>query len=361
MLAKETPLVSSMAMEDISVDLNAILRELNREAHRFEFGRLQEIRKQRRPLARRPTRFPFRSTKREWAHHVGGRSELQFNVSSDDGHLRWGVAISLQPSRSLPDPTVMYPKLARLNQFLEAHSEYLRNRGYLMWEYRGDGKNRTRSLDRAPQPVSAQLYEWGDFLFLGKHGSFEAFEADAVLRDLDWLLPVYQFVEFEPEEALPLLSEPGVFAFVPDKPSSSQPVVSGTKVVRTPGETDVSRRHEFLQKALKRELNTESGVQVGTELKDGRGGYIDLVACRNGELEFYEIKTGASAKQCVRDAMGQLLEYAYRPPAIRPKQLFVAGEPAIDPDTRDYLGILQTELRIPIQYRRVEVTDLSFT
>ena len=307
------------------MDLNPILRALNREAHRFEFGRLQDIRKQRRPLGRQPTRFPFGSTTREWAHHVGGWSELQFNVASDDGHLRWGIAISLQPSASLRDPSVMYPKLARLARFLEAHSEYLRNRGYVMWDYRGSGDNRTRSLDRAPQPFSAHFYEWGDFVFLGKHAPFESFAADTVLRDFDRLLPLYEFVEFEPDAAPPLLSKPGVFAFVPDKPSLSQPIVNRTRAVKTPAEIDVSRRHEILQQVLKRNLINKPGVQVATELSDARGGSIDLVVCCDGELEFYEIKTAATAKQCVREAMGQLLEYAYRPPAIRPKRLFVAG------------------------------------
>lgn len=340
-------------MPDV-LDLNPILQALNDQAHEFEFGRLQDIRKQRRPLTRRPTRFPFRRTDKEWAHHVGGRAELQFNVASDDGRLRWGVAISLQASRSLPDPSVMYARLHKLNRFLEAHSEHLRDRGYLMWEYTGYGEKRTRSVDRAPQPISADLYKWGDFLFLGKHGPFEEFQANAVLCDFDRLLPLYEFVEFEPEKAVPLLSKLGKFAFVPDQASSSPLTVHSTKFRRTAGEIHISRWHEFLQAALKQQLNAESGVQVGTELKDGRGGYIDLVACRNGELEFYEVKTGTNVKQCVRDALGQLLEYAYRPPAIRPKRLFVAGEPVLDPVTQEYLRCLREELDIPIDYRRIE-------
>ena len=111
------------------------------------------------------------------------------------------------------------------------------------------------------------------------------------------------------------------------------------------------------RRPLKQQLNAERGVQVATELNDGRGGRIDLAACRNGDLEFYEIKTGTSAKQCVRDALGQLLEYAYRAPAIRPRRLFVVGEPRMDPDTGEYLRLLRDELRIPICYRQVEDLD----
>ena len=341
-----------------SVDLTPILTALNQQAHEFEFGCLQELREQHGRVKRRPTHLPFpRATDKEWAHHVGGWQELQFNVASDDGHLRWGVAISLQASKSLRDPTVIYPKLVKLNRFLEAQSEYLRNREYLMWEYTGQGKARTRSRDRAPHPFRADLYKQGDFLFLGKHGPIEAFEAATVLRDFDRLLPLYKFVEFESEKALPLLSKPGPFEFKPDESSSSRPTVSRPRSRRIAGEFDVSHRHDDLQAALKQQLNAESGVQVATELKDGRGGRIDLVACRNGELEFYEIKTGTTAKQCVRDALGQLLEYAYRAPAIRPKKLFVVGERLMDSDTEEYLRLLRDELCIPIWYQQVEGSD----
>ena len=226
-----------------------------------------------------------------------------------------------------------------------------------MWEHRGHGDKRTRSLDRAPQPFDATLYEWGDFLFLGKHAPFESFKPDTVLHDFDRLLPLYEFVEFEPDEALPLLSEPGEFAFVPDKPSPSEPDEQPTRPRRMPSETAVTHRHEFLQKVLKRALLATRCVEVATELKDGRGGFIDLVTRRDGKLRFYEIKTGASARQCIRDAMGQLLEYAYRPPAVRPERLIVAGEPPIDPETERYLGHLQSELLIPIRYLRIEVPD----
>ena len=226
-----------------------------------------------------------------------------------------------------------------------------------MWEYTGHGKTRTRSRDRTPQPFCADLYKQGDFLFLGKHGPFEAFEATTVLRDFDRLLPLYKFVEFESEKAIPLLSNLGSFEFKPDEPSSSQQIKSRTRSRRMAGEFDISHRHDDLQAALKQQLNAESGVQVATELKDGRGGRIDLVACRNGELEFYEIKTGTTAKQCVRDALGQLLEYAYRAPAIRPRQLFVVGEPRMDRDTAEYLRLLRDELKIPIDYRQVKDLD----
>jgi hypothetical protein len=50
------------------------------------------------------------------------------------------------------------------------------------------------------------------------------------------------------------------------------------------------------------------------------GGRIDLVV-RTGEgYEFYEIKTYGSARACIREAIGQLLEYAMWPGAEPARQ-----------------------------------------
>lgn len=41
------------------------------------------------------------------------------------------------------------------------------------------------------------------------------------------------------------------------------------------------------------------------------GKKIDIVLRDNNSFVFYEIKSNNSAKACIRDAIGQLLEYAY--------------------------------------------------
>ena len=114
----------------------------------------------------------------------------------------------------------------------------------------------------------------------------------------------------------------------------------------------MSHRHEVLQKALKSELEREGAV-VRIENRDGRGGYVDLVACREGEYEFYEIKTDATARLAIRHAIGQLLEYAYWPAPARPKRLVVVAEQPLDAETADYLRTLEAETGLAIGYRRV--------
>ena len=333
------------------MNLDHILSVLNDLAPGYRFGGLQDIRKARRPLQRRPTRHPFGSAHEGWAHHVGGREELQFNVGEDEDMLRWGVAISLQPSRSLPDVTVLHSRLRKLSSMLETHGAHLRRLGLEMWDWTGGAEGRGRSRNRAPQGVTEDLYRPGTFVFVGKQGPFEAFDPRRVLRDFDILLPVYEFVEFEPDGTPPVLYRQRGFVFDPERPAAEDRA-RATTATRTAGVSEVSHRHEVLQKALKSELEREGAV-VRIENRDGRGGYVDLVACREGEYEFYEIKTDATARLAIRHAIGQLLEYAYWPAPARPKRLVVVAEQPLDAETADYLRTLEAETGLAIGYRRV--------
>lgn len=330
------------------MNLDDILSALNKHAPRYGFGALQAIRMERRPLQKRPSRHPFGIAHKYWAHHVGGRKELQFNVGEEGEMLRWGIAVSLEPSRSLPDVTVLHPKLRKLSSMLEVHGDHLHRHGFEMWDWPGGGRG--RSSNRTPQRVADYLYHPGAFVFVGKQAPIEEFNPERVLQDFDILLPVYEFVEFEPDGTPPALYARRGFVFEPERAAADW--ARATTVTRTAGVSQVSLRHRVLQDTLKSELKREGAV-VSIENPDGRGGYIDLVACRDGEYEFYEIKTDASARLAIRHAIGQLLEYAYWPVAARPTRVVVAAEGPLDPEAADYLHTLETETGLTIGYRQV--------
>ena len=331
--------------------LDDILSALNDRASGHPFGGLQDIRKARRPLQKRPSRHPFGRAHESWAHHVGGREELQFNVGEEEDTLRWGIAVSLQPSRSLPDVTVLHPKLRKFSSMLEVHGGYLHRLGLEMWDWTGGAEGRGRSRNRMPQRVADYLYRPGAFVFVGRQAPIAAFDPVRVLRDFDTLLPVYEFVEFEPDGTPPSLYSERGFVFKPEQ-AAAEDWARATTVTRTAGVSQVPLRHRVLQDALKTELESEGAV-VSIENPDGRGGYIDLVACRDGEYEFYEIKIDSSARLAIRHAIGQLLEYAYWPVAARPKRVVVVAEPPLDPEAADYLRTLETETGLAVGYRQV--------
>jgi hypothetical protein len=94
-----------------------------------------------------------------------------------------------------------------------------------------------------------------------------------------------------------------------------------------------------LRRALCRELAAEYGIEnVGDEHPGFRGTKIDVVLRRNrNEFWYYEIKTALSPRGCLREALGQLLEYAYWPGAHEARRLIICGESPLDQDGKTYL------------------------
>ena len=104
-------------------DLASIAKEINSNASRYRMGKFQELRKNIHGLARKPTNdiFTSQTIHGEWAFHLGGRKELQYNIGFDDEDniwFRYGVAFSLEPSQTLPDIYILRPKIHKWNEYI---------------------------------------------------------------------------------------------------------------------------------------------------------------------------------------------------------------------------------------------------
>ena len=66
---------------------------------------------------------------------------------------------------------------------------------------------------------------------------------------------------------------------------------------------------------------------------------------------FYEVKTYSSARQNIRAAVGQLLEYALYPDdQYKPKRLVIVSQLDADAEEVAYLVQLNKHVRIPIDF-----------
>lgn len=101
------------------------------------------------------------------------------------------------------------------------------------------------------------------------------------------------------------------------------------------------------------ELYKGSEIKVGTEVATGNGTSIDLVVNdpENGDV-FYEIKTGSTALGCIREAMGQIIEYCYYSEVINANKLIIVSPHRLNPKDKKYLSHLRNMLNFPIQYQR---------
>lgn len=121
-------------------------------------------------------------------------------------------------------------------------------------------------------------------------------------------------------------------------------------------ELDINLRHNTLQEALYCRLKEEYGSEnVGTELQSGVGTSVDVIVRLINELWFYEIKTALSPRICLRQALGQLLEYAFWPGAQNASRLIVVGETALDEEGKMYLHKLKERFSLPIAYEQIVI------
>ncbi|MDO3621838.1 hypothetical protein Q3O98_12075 [Ralstonia pseudosolanacearum] len=112
--------------------------------------------------------------------------------------------------------------------------------------------------------------------------------------------------------------------------------------------------HNAIQTRLYKELCDEYGADcVGTEVPTGDGTSVDVVVKTKDFCWFYEIKTDVSVKGCIRQAIPQLLEYAYwQCDKSRADKLIIVSPNSITPEAQQYLAFLRKTFGLPLSYRQ---------
>ena len=322
--------------------IKEIAYEINDRATAFEFGRFQDLRKEIKGLSKKASSAIFTDqtiSDDGWAFHYGGRKEIQFNIAIED-KLRYGLAFSLETSRSLPNLNILYPKILKLNSLIRNEPDLFLD--YKMWFYRGE-----RSKKKNVYEIDAKLAEQGTFIFFGKLMDLSNINYNEILSTFDDMLNIYREVETRPNTQTKTKLKKIKFEF--DNRSKKLPTSSKYDSIER--EINVDVRHSYLQEKLYYKLIDIFGENaVGLENKIN-GNRIDIVVkTADDNYIFYEVKTGSSAKSCIRQGIGQLLEYAYWNNSSFDATLIIAGEFEIDKTTSDYIRFLKNKLNMPISY-----------
>lgn len=332
--------------------ITSVAEEINMRVEGHPIGRLQQLRQELHGLPRVLTQkmFSGKSIFEDggYAFHSGGRAEFQFNIGFETIesliYLRHGIAFSLQSSRNLPSIDPLVPKISRFNEFLQIHKEKFSD--FRMWHY-----DHGRSLTYALAPIPPENVKEGVFIFLGKLQQTHQIDFDLIIDDFNRLLFLYEYVEGA--EKFPALTEPDKkFHFTPGCPLKP----SKTKVSVAERQLDKLLRHNDLQRALHTHLSKQHGSDsVGVEQGTGNGTLVDVVLRLDGRFWFYEIKTGSSARACIREALSQLLEYSCWPGAQEAERLIIVGEPPLDKDAAAFLECLREKFSLPVYYQQLDM------
>lgn len=121
-----------------------------------------------------------------------------------------------------------------------------------------------------------------------------------------------------------------------------------------------NRLHNDIQNKLYAYLKDKVGAQnVGTEMNTGSGTAIDVATSVKGHITFYEIKTGSSVRASIRQALPQLLEYAYWPEDTRAHELVIVSHLPVTDAANRYLDFLRKRFNLPISYKQFDIKSNS--
>jgi hypothetical protein len=240
---------------------------------------------------------------------------------------------------------VLIPKVKFFNDFIESNADEFSD--MRMWH----DDNGVRSVDRPPGPIPSALVKKRVFVFLGNRQTAKAIDYEKILDDFDRLLPLYTYVESGGATA-PLPLPKAGFNF---KARRCKKVTKAKAKLREQ-ELDLDLRHNLLQEGLYQRLASNYGKEnVSAEQPSGVGTLIDIVLKLKNEYWFYEIKTALTPRACLREAIGQLLEYGFWPGAQEPTKFVIVGERPIDKEGEEYLRRLREHFSLPIDYEAIEI------
>lgn len=124
----------------------------------------------------------------------------------------------------------------------------------------------------------------------------------------------------------------------------------------TPAKAKANQLHNDIQNRLYTHLKGKLGATcVGTELDTGSGTTIDLATKEVTKITFYEIKTSTSVRTSIRQAIPQLLEYAFWPDDTRASELVIVSHLPITKAAEQYLKFLREKFKLPLSYRQFDM------
>ena len=237
----------------MAIKIKTIAEKLNSLASDYEIGKIQDIRKEIKGLNKKHTSelFSHQTIFDDYAFHVGGRSEIQYNIGYDENNsLRYGLAFSLKPSQTLPDIRVLYPQILRYNYLYNSNPELFV--GYKIWYYNENGRSQTENIHEiVPDLLIPKI-----FIFFGKLMNIDEIDYHEILRTFDKMLPIYKYVTTNDNIYISKLkNNKNTFKFV--KTNVSLP--KERKYTTEEKSVDINVRHSIIQKELIKQLIKKYG------------------------------------------------------------------------------------------------------
>lgn len=172
----------------------------------------------------------------------------------------------------------------------------------------------------------------------------------------------YSFAHYRPEFSLKATNEDRGFVIPTEGEEKDLLIPDSRPYLRRPKMVQNRSVHQAICKGLVSHFKNQGLEIVRTEYPSGYNNTrIDIVVNHKQEITFYEIKTYPSLRACIREALGQLMEYFYYPGQCNAKSMVIVSNLPIDGNDRRYLTYLREQLKLPVYYQNfdLETSQLS--
>jgi hypothetical protein len=122
---------------------------------------------------------------------------------------------------------------------------------------------------------------------------------------------------------------------------------------RASGPIQCSPEHARMQSRLMKELKREYPNAKIVREQD----FVDVSVTTKTEIILFEIKSDLDPRYVIRQALGQILEYAYHPSRQHclPVRMVIVGRQPLSSFDELYLERLKSQFALPLNYRVIEL------
>ena len=128
--------------------------------------------------------------------------------------------------------------------------------------------------------------------------------------------------------------------------------IGGKSKVKRPHTQIVDDLYDYLFK-----VNKINEAQLSKEKTKVGSATIDLVIQETEGYHIFEAKTRSTGLKNIREALGQILEYAYLDQSIKIKQLTIVGPANLDEVEMEYFKKIKSLFKIPLDYWAYEPNE----
>src|SRR5690606_19668720 len=115
-----------------------------------------------------------------------------------------------------------------------------------------------------------------------------------------------------------------------------------------------NQKHNKLQLTLKEKLVAKFGEE-NVIMEENN---VDIKLSQSNYLVFYEIKSSSYASGCIREALGQILSYAFNDKDERDKKLVVVGQFPPNKSDLAYINFIKGSINFDFEYEYIELESV---